>query len=270
MNEAHTSVDSAIKESETLRRLLKRKTTRQVTSSEERDLIKATSLAWFNNHYLTVDSLLGAYELIEINELYKELLSCSDRSTSRTKYDELLKIIKKTLAKIRTNTVTNALVSTPEITTDQPPDYSRLIGDVRIQSILQERWIECSKCVNAEAPLAATVMMGGLLETLLLARFNSETDKAKIFSTKTAPIDRKSGKAMPINKWTLRHYIDVAHELKWISESARNVGEVLRDYRNYVHPYKQLAHGVTLDSHDAKLFWEITKSISRQLLDKAK
>lgn len=270
MNDAHSSVYSAIKESETLRRILKKKSTRQVNSADERDLIKATSLSWFNNHYPLVKACLGGEDLVLINDLYKELLSCGDRSTIRTKYNALLKDIKKTLVGIRSDTVTRFSIAPPSNTTDQPPDYSALIGDEKIKAILEARWIECSKCVQAQAPLAATVMMGGLLETLLLARFNKEPDKSKIFSAKTIPKDRKTGKAFPMNKWTLRHYIDVAHELNWISESTRNVGEVLRDYRNYVHPYKQLAHGVTLDIHDAKLFWEIAKSISRQLLDKAK
>jgi predicted dehydrogenase len=29
-----------------------------------------------------------------------------------------------------------------------------------MQRILEERWIECAKCINAAAPMAATVMMG--------------------------------------------------------------------------------------------------------------
>jgi hypothetical protein len=44
---------------------------------------------------------------------------------------------------------------------------------------------------------------------------------------------------------------------------------VLRDYRNYVHPQKQLSHGVHLKSDDAKLFWEVSKSIARQVIDSA-
>ncbi|MCG8673385.1 MAG: hypothetical protein MI867_28605, partial [Pseudomonadales bacterium] len=104
---------------------------------------------------------------------------------------------------------------------------------------------------------------------LLLARFNKEQNKGVIFSPSKAPISKKTGKTAPLQEWTLRHYIDVAHDLKWISHSAKNVGEVLRDYRNYVHPYKQMSHGVELDSHDAELFWGITKSITNQLIAKS-
>jgi hypothetical protein len=44
------------------------------------------------------------------------------------------------------------------------------------------------------------------------------------------------------------------------------VGVVLRDYRNYIHPQKELSHGVTLVPDDAGVLWEVAKSISKQLL----
>jgi hypothetical protein len=68
----------------------------------------------------------------------------------------------------------------------------------------------------------------------------------------------------------LRHYLDVGHELGWINRSAKDVGEVLRDYRNYIHPYKQARDGLHLDSEDARLFWEVAKGIARQLIAKIK
>jgi hypothetical protein len=109
-------------------------------------------------------------------------------------------------------------------------------------------------------------MMGGLLEALLLARINRESNKTPIFKTSKAPKD-KGGKTRPLNEWMLRGYIDVAHEMGWISQSARDVGDVLRDYRNYIHPYKEISHGVTIQGKDAVVLWEVSKSISRQIID---
>jgi hypothetical protein len=58
----------------------------------------------------------------------------------------------------------------------------------------------------------------------------------------------------------------VAAELGWISRSGKDVAAVLRDYRNYIHPEKERAHGVTLNDDDVGMFWEVTKSLARQLL----
>jgi len=110
-------------------------------------------------------------------------------------------------------------------------------------------------------------MMGGLLEALLLARVHRETDKTRVFRCSSVPRDKGTGKSLMLQEWTLRNYIDVAHELGWITSSAKDLGEVVRDYRNYIHPHKELTHGVHLGDHDARLFWEVSKAITRQLLD---
>jgi len=94
----------------------------------------------------------------------------------------MLKQIGDALIKLRSdNLVRLSAATTPAASTsDIPPDFSKLIADPQMQQILKGRWIECTSCIAANAPLAATVMMGGLLEGLLLARINRETNKAPI------------------------------------------------------------------------------------------
>jgi hypothetical protein len=135
-----------------------------------------------------------------------------------------------------------------------------------MRQILENRWKECQKCLSAEAALAATVMMGGLLEALFLAKINSLTDKAPVFKTAKAPKDKASGNPLQLKDGGLKDYIDVSHELKWITVSAKGVSEVIRDYRNYVHPNKELSHNIDISQDDAKLFWEISKQLARQIL----
>ncbi|HEV2022750.1 MAG TPA: hypothetical protein VGQ94_09485 [Terriglobales bacterium] len=136
--------------------------------------------------------------------------------------------------------------------------------------ILVNRWQECTRCIGANADLAAIVMMGGLLEALLLARIQREPDQAAVFKAVAAPKDTKTKKTLPLQAWTLRHFIDVAHELKWISQTVKQVGVVLRDYRNYIHPYKELSHKIVVQPGDSGVLWEVSKSISRKLLSGAK
>ncbi|MCE3272243.1 MAG: hypothetical protein K0S57_2640 [Ramlibacter sp.] len=109
-------------------------------------------------------------------------------------------------------------------------------------------------------------MMGGLLEALFVARANRLTNKSALFSAAAAPIDGKTKKALELRHWTLAPYIDVGHELMWISRSAKDIAVVLRDYRNYVHPEKERSHGVTLVQDDAMMLWEVTKGLAKELL----
>jgi hypothetical protein len=60
--------------------------------------------------------------------------------------------------------------------------------------------------------------------------------------------------------------VDVSHELTWITKGAKDVGNVLREFRNYIHPHKEYIDGVELSEDDVRMFWEVTKSITRQIL----
>lgn len=132
------------------------------------------------------------------------------------------------------------------------------------QAILQRRWAEVQRCLSSNANLAATVMMDGLLESLFLARINGSPDKPGVFTTPAAPRD-KAGKTLALSEWKLVRMVDVAHELTWVTKSAKDVGNVLRDFRNYIHPHREYTDGVVILEEDARMFWEVIKSISRHV-----
>ena len=90
-------------------------------------------------------------------------------------------------------------------------------------------------------------------------------DESSRITATSAPRD-KAGKTLELKDWTLKNYIDVAHELKWITTTAKDIGEVMRDYRNYIDPQKELSHGITLVECDAQMLWEIAKKMILQIL----
>jgi hypothetical protein len=267
MNVAQLAVDMAIKEAKNLRRILRNGSSVQVQSNVETKLIASTALSWFNNHRSGMKLALGESDLAPVDADYKFMLAACEGAGTRKGYLTRLKAVTDCLVELKSERALDfAALSAQPATSDRPPAFATLILDGRMQEILLRRWAECIACVQTEAPLAATVMMGGLLEALLLARVNGESDKSKVFKAAGAPKDKKTGKALPLSEWTLQHYIGVAHELTWISRSAMDVSKVLRDYRNYIHPQKQLSHGVLLKRDDAELFWDVCKSLSRQVI----
>ena len=176
---------------------------------------------------------------------------------------------RRALVDLRSFVATNlhALPSVNAVpTTDAVPNFAPLAVDPIMQIILERRWDEVQRCIAGKANLAATVMMGGLLESLLLARINSSPNKRAVFTATAAPRD-KTAKTLSLPDWKLINMVDVAHELTWITKSAKDVGNVLRDFRNYIHPHKEYGDGVTILDEDARMFWEVTKSISRQVLN---
>ena len=263
---AQKAVDSALDEAARLRRTLRSGPGPQVRSVEDRALAKATVFAWLNTHRPVVALVVDEAALAEVDARYTTVLGAADRLAARTTYDTTLKGLGKQLSLLRTKHLVAASTRGAHPTPlEPPPSFAILVADPAMQAALGRRWEECNACIRAAAPLAAIVMMGGLLETLLLARVNSVSSPATVFTAKAAPKD-KAGKPLPLKDWMLRSYIDVAHELKWISQSAKDLGTVLRDYRNYIHPYKELSHGVALTIDDASLLWDVSRSIAKQLV----
>jgi hypothetical protein len=264
MTAAQQALDDAIKRCKFLQGLLRKKITKQVWAEDERSTIKATCLAWFNSQKPKILPELDSTALSGVDGLYDRMLNASERAGARSQYQQSTKALHTELLQVRSKQM--VVASKAVSTSDMTPSFAVLIPDAKMQSILENRWNECVLCLQAPAPMAATVMMGGLLEGLLLARVNKEPNKQHIFTAKSSPKDSKTGNPLQLKDWTLKDYIDVAHELKWITVSAKDVGVVLRDYRNYIHPQKELSHGVTLVPDDAGVLWEVAKSLSKQLL----
>lgn len=263
LSDHHSGLDAAIGEVERVRKLLGRIKVRQIRNAEHRDLLKATALSWFRSRRPSVVPSVPDDLLEAIDRPYRSILDACERDAARTTFLTAVNDAKGALVAAR-----GAVLLAPAATrsVDVPPDFVPLASDPIMQAILVRRWDECRRCLDAGAPLAATVMMGGLLEALFVARANRLMDKSRLFKSSAAPIDGKTKKPLDLRQWTLAPYIDVGHDLKWISRSAKDVAAILRDYRNYVHPEKERSHGVALTPDDALMFWEVTKTLSRELL----
>lgn len=255
-------IDACIGELERARNRLAKTKAKQIRGTEDREALKAVALSWFRSHRPLIAAAAGESGVDDIDDAYRTLMDATDRASATSTYREAIRSAKAALVAARGRT----LVAAPDRTANSAPDFSPLASDATMRQILARRWHECTRCLDANAPLAATVMMGGLLEALFVSRANRLADKSPLFVSKAAPIDPKTKKALDLRQWTLAPYIDVGHDLGWISRSAKDVAVVLRDYRNYVHPEKERSHGVVLTNDDAAMFWEVSKSLSRELL----
>lgn len=268
MNDPVLIIDTAIKELEYLKKILKKKKISQVNSLEEKDLVKATSYSWIKSHQIKLNSVGLKLEEISINNLYCDLLDFSEKRTKRLLYIGLINDIKKSLILFRSKIVTemsSGIVIKSNL--NDLPNFNPLISDPKMIKIIERRWIEIEKCLQNEAPLAATVMMGGLLESILMARVNKIDNKRVLFKQKSTPKDGKTNKPKQLSEWMLKDFIDVLNEIKIITRPSADFSRLIRDYRNYIHPEKELRKGDSIEVSDAELFWVTTVSLIKQLLN---
>jgi hypothetical protein len=127
-----------------------------------------------------------------------------------------------------------------------------------VEQILTARSIEASKCVDAGAHVSAVIMCGSLLEGILLA--TALKLPAKFNRASSSPKYKESEKVKPFQEWTLANLIDVAHEVGLLRLDVKKFGHSLRDFRNYVHPYEQMASGFKPDEHTAQICLQVLRA----------
>lgn len=262
----HETIDAAINEVAAARNRVAKFTSNQVRGVDEISMLKATAQTWFHTHRPVISGNAPYVDLTSVDVCFKIVLDATTKHAAKATYVNALKDAKAALIAIRAEALVAPNSASAENSDDLAPDFSPLAGNPQMREILTRRWNECAKCVKADAHLAAIVMMGGLLEALFVARANKMSDKTPLTSATNAPKDKTTGKTINYQEWMLDSYIKVGFELKWITESAKDVADKLKEYRNFVHPAKELRYGVTLGGNDSSIFWQVTKALTRQLL----
>ena len=128
--------------------------------------------------------------------------------------------------------------------------------DGPITNVLKQRFEEIRKCLNAKAALAVIFLCGSTLEGILLGIASKYPE---LFSrAKSAPA--KEGKVKQFSEWTLNNFIDVAAELGIVGVDVKKFSHSLRDFRNYIHPYEQLASAFDPHDHTAQISWKVLQA----------
>jgi hypothetical protein len=242
--ETGTPLGALLNDVDKLRAVIGRVHTKQINSAETKAHIKAVAQGWFN----TYKPAAAGKDVAALDTVFGSLLTAAESAPSTARLRRQLKDLRKQIVLLQTELIRSP--PPPVAAKDAAASFAS-VSDPLMQGILVRRWDECVACLAAGAPMAATVMMGGLL--------------APIFAAQAAPKD-KQGKTLPLNKWMLGSYITVAHELGWITQSGKDVSEVLQDYRNYIHPQKELSRQASLTPDDARMFWAVFKAIAQRLL----
>ena len=154
----------------------------------------------------------------------------------------------------------------PKLKPLPPPDFLNLKLESGLGGILADRWDQVQKCMNAEAYLAATIIMGSMLEGMLLAvlqKFSKEGNECK-----AAPINQKTGKVKHFAEWTLSAMINVAHEANWVDLDVKKFSHSLREFRNLIHPYQQMLVKTFPDKDTCEISWLVVQAAANDLARK--
>ena len=141
---------------------------------------------------------------------------------------------------------------------DKPVSRSLpFVKDAPLRKILEGDLNELKeKVYPAKAWKNAVVLAGSILEGFLYDQLATDAPvRSKALSCSKAPKDGKGNvRDLIAGEWNLASMIAVATDLGILTkEREKSIDQVLRDYRNFVHPIKELRAGHSLDEPEAMM-----------------
>lgn len=137
------------------------------------------------------------------------------------------------------------------------PNVGRLPVDAPVVPIIEARLKEARTSLKAGANLSVIFLCGSVLEAVLLG--TAQKDPAKFNKAKCSP-KADDGQVKRFHEWSLAQLIDAACEIGLLKPDVKKFSHGLRDFRNYIHPYQQMASGFSPDQHTAKVCFQVLKA----------
>lgn len=137
------------------------------------------------------------------------------------------------------------------------PGIHKLPVKGAVSGIVENRLDEARLAMKARAYLSVVILCGSILEAVLLGAAHKDPD---IFNSAPLSPKSKDGKVRAFHEWTLAQFIDVACAIDLLKPDVKKFSHGLRDFRNYIHPYEQLASGFTPDEYTARVCFQVMKA----------
>lgn len=141
-------------------------------------------------------------------------------------------------------------------------NISQICVEEILKPVLEARMKEMKNCFKAESYLSVIFMAGSMLEGILLSMANQNP---KAFNQSNLSPKNKEGKVRPYHEWTLNDLISVAHNIGILKADVAKFSHVLRDFRNYIHPYQQMSERFYPDENTAKICMQVMKGALLQI-----
>lgn len=137
------------------------------------------------------------------------------------------------------------------------PNIQKLPIEAQAVPIIESRLAEARTAMGAGAYLATVSLCGSVFEAVLLGAAQKEPAR---FNQAAASPKAADDSVKRFHEWSLAQFIDAASEIGLLKPDVKKFGHGLRDFRNYIHPYEQMASGFTPDQHTAKVCFQVLKA----------
>lgn len=134
------------------------------------------------------------------------------------------------------------------------------IHDKEMRDILQRDMWECAIAVVTGQDKAATIMCGSIIEALLILKIKENG----IYKYDVSAVSK--GKTnYPVSEMGLNELLYVADSENILDKNGYHLGHYIRDYRNVVHPAKEIRMSEEVSHENVVTMWAVLKRLISDL-----
>lgn len=131
------------------------------------------------------------------------------------------------------------------------------ISNSDLKDIIERDYEEIQRAFISHCWKSVIILCGGAIEAIITGLLLRNETAAT--SAKSVP------KSSDITRWSLSELIDVAVELKLVSDGVQKLSHPLREYRNLVHPGNEIRNKLHFGEEEARIAIEILHILHRDL-----
>ncbi len=125
------------------------------------------------------------------------------------------------------------------------------IADIKFKSLLERDFEELQECINHKLSKSAVIMSGSIIEAMLLEFFIHNLPKditlAKLY------------------RFELNDLINEAESVQLISKRSKDLSVVIKDYRNLIHPGREIRTNENVDYETAIVSFSLVKIVLKEI-----
>ncbi|GEM_PF-4615846 len=196
--------------------------------------------------------------LVYAKELGIDIRKYEDNKEELKEVNEILKMRTASAPAIQQVARPRRKRTVAKVSEPSPRESFDFVSDPKIRAISQRDYKELGKVRSAKACKSTIILSGGLLEAWLSDALSRRPDEAKASYKKLYPEKKR------VN-WTLECLIGIAEDLEIITPGATQLSQTLREYRNLVHPEKEIKSGYKVEKEEAEIAFNMVQIVMRDL-----
>ena len=135
------------------------------------------------------------------------------------------------------------------------PNLDKLPISPQLRRFVGQRLTEAQICRTNGAFLAATVLLGSVLEAALLGV--AQKNQKDFYKSQKAPPAGRDGRKRNVKEWKLTELITVSQDLGLLDPEIEKHSHGLREFRNYIHPSRGMKNEFSPDEDTTEIAFKV-------------